>query len=218
MIELTGASHRYRGAPPIALPDLRVGAGETLLVLGPSGSGKSTLLHVLAAILIPTEGVVRLDGRDVRALPASEIDRFRGRTVGVVFQRHHLIDVLTVRENLELARHLAGLPPDPPKVDRLLDRLDLIEKAGARIPELSEGQKQRTAIARAVVNAPRLLLADEPTASLDDHRADAVMDLLQGLAAETGCALVLTTHDRRVMARFERIVRLPLDQKEPAHD
>lgn len=218
MIELTGALHRYRGAPPIALPDLRVGAGETLLVLGPSGSGKSTLLHVLAAILIPTEGVVRLDGRDVRALPASEIDRFRGRTVGVVFQRHHLIDVLTVRENLELARHLAGLPPDPPKVDRLLDRLDLREKAGARIPELSEGQKQRTAIARAVVNAPRLLLADEPTASLDDHRADAVMDLLQGLAAETGCALVLTTHDRRVMARFERIVRLPLDQKEPAHD
>lgn len=213
MIELTAAKHRYEGGGTelIDLPDLNVGRGEEWLVLGPSGSGKSTLLHVMAAVLEPSEGEYRLDGRQVWSLSPAERDRLRGRMIGVVFQRHHLIDVLTVRENVDLARHLAGFRPDPSKVDRLLDRLDLGEKANTPVPELSEGQKQRVAIARAVVNDPLVLLADEPTASLDDERAESVLNLLQNLAADFGCALLLTTHDQRVKARFPRIVRLPVD-------
>ena len=207
-LRLTKAVHRYPDGTEVPLPDLRLEAGEELLVLGPSGSGKSTLLHVLAGILTPTSGEYHLADQRMEDLRGHALDRFRGRSIGIVFQRHHLLDVLSVSGNLDLARTMAGRPVDAVWRTKLLEQLDLADKADARISTLSEGQKQRVAIARAVINQPLLLLADEPTASLDDQRAAAVIDLLRSLARETSSMLIISTHDQRVTSQVRDIIRL----------
>jgi putative ABC transport system ATP-binding protein len=170
-------------------------------MLGPSGSGKTTVLHVLAGILRPTAGSASIAGQDLSALSAAELDRFRGRNIGIVLQRLHLLPSLTVAENVQLAQFLAGLPQDHARVHEVLAGLDLADKAQARPHALSHGQAQRAAIARAVVNRPRLLLADEPTSNLDDARCEQAIDLLLTQAAACGATLVIATHDQRVKAR-----------------
>jgi putative ABC transport system ATP-binding protein len=201
--------HAYAPGPPVLdVPHLHVPAGGRLLVLGRSGSGKSTLLHVLAGLLRPQAGRVEVDGQDLAALAEAELDRFRGQKIGIVFQRLHLFETLTVRENLRTAQFLAGVPQDEDRVREVLDRVDLLEKGGAYPSTLSQGQRQRVVLARAVVNRPALLLADEPTSSLDDVRAEAVMDLLEREAGAAGAALVVATHDARIRDRFADVLTL----------
>jgi len=193
--------HVYGGQEVIRIDTWSAPQGEQWLMLGPSGSGKTTVLHVLAGILRPTAGSASIAGQDLSALSAAELDRFRGRNIGIVLQRLHLLPSLTVAENVQLAQFLAGLPQDHARVHEVLAGLDLADKAQARPHALSHGQAQRAAIARAVVNRPRLLLADEPTSNLDDARCEQAIDLLLTQAAACGATLVIATHDQRVKAR-----------------
>ncbi len=201
MFELQQLTHHYDGAEVLRVEDWSAAQGAQWLLLGPSGSGKTTLLHILAGILRPTAGRAIIAGQDVSDLSASALDRFRGRNIGIVLQRLHLLPSLTVAQNVQLAQYLAGLPQDATRVDEVLAGLDLADKADARPHALSHGQAQRAAIARAVVNRPRLLLADEPTSNLDDARCAQALDLLLTQAAACGATLVIATHDQRVRAR-----------------
>jgi len=199
---LSGLRHDYAGWRVLDIPDWTVAQGEQWLVLGASGSGKSTLLHVLAAILRPTAGRVEVAGQDLSALGGAALDRFRGRHIGIVLQRLHLVASLTVLQNVQLAQYLAGLPQDAARAREVLAGLGIADKLAARPAELSQGQAQRVAIARAIVNRPQVLLADEPTANLDDGHALEAIDLLAGQAQACGATLLIATHDQRVKARI----------------
>lgn len=193
--------HAYDGQSVLAVDAWQAVQGEHWLLLGPSGSGKTTLLHALAGILRPAGGSIVVAGQDFAALSPSAIDHFRGRHIGIVLQRLHLIASLNVMDNLLLAQYLAGLPQDRRRIAEVLTGLDLAEKTGAKPHELSFGQAQRVAVARAVVNGPRLLLADEPTSNLDDARCVQVLELLQSQARACNATLVIATHDQRIKSR-----------------
>jgi len=212
MILLEGIEHRYDQTVVLDLPSFRAEQGEHHLVLGHSGSGKTTLLHILAGLLRPTEGRAVIAGKDLGVLERDALDHFRGRHIGIVFQEMHLLPTLTVEENLLLAPYMAGLPQDVGRVHEVLRSLDVEEKAQAHPHQLSVGQRQRVAIARAVMNRPRLLLADEPTSSLDDLRAEQVLDLLVQQAEAHEATLLVATHDRRIIGQFSH--RLVLNEAE----
>jgi putative ABC transport system ATP-binding protein len=198
---LESLRHAYGGVEVLNVDAWRTEQGAHWLIMGPSGSGKTTLLHVLAGILRPTTGRVTVADQDLLALRPAELDRFRGRHVGIVLQRLHLLSSLTVAGNLLLAQYLARVPQDRNRVREVLAGLDIADKADARPYELSFGQAQRVAIARAVINRPRLLLADEPTSNLDDARCLQALDLLAGQARACGATLVIATHDQRIRQR-----------------
>jgi putative ABC transport system ATP-binding protein len=208
MFEIEKLKHCYGDTLVLSIPDWKAFAGEHWLLTGASGSGKTTLLHILAGILRPTEGRVKVNGCALDALSGAALDRFRGRHVGLVPQRLHLVASLTVLDNLRLAQYLAGLPQDEARTREVLRALSLEPWAEAKPPQLSQGQAQRVAIARAVVNRPQLLLADEPTAHLDDAHCAQVVDLLESQAAACGATLVIATHDQRVCRRMGKQYRL----------
>ena len=201
MFSIQNLTQTYDGTTVLNVASWRAEQGAQWLMLGPSGSGKTTLLHVLAGILRPTAGQVTVADQDVTALSASALDHFRGKHIGIVLQRLHLIDSLSVLNNLLLAQYLAGETQDAARVREVLASLDLADKAHARPHELSHGQAQRVAVARAVVNKPKLLLADEPTSNLDDSRCLQVLDLLLSQAKACGATLVIATHDQRIKSR-----------------
>jgi len=201
---ISNLKHAYGGTEVLSVSEWRAEQGAQWLVIGPSGSGKTTLLHVLAGILRPVAGAVDVAGQDLGALGARRLDRFRGQHIGIVLQRLHLIPSLPVVENLLLAQYLAGLPQDRARAEEVLKALDLAGKEAAYPHELSFGQAQRVAVARAVVNRPKLLLADEPTSNLDDARCLQALDVLQAMAAECKATLVIATHDQRIRARIPR--------------
>ncbi|MBM3393022.1 MAG: ATP-binding cassette domain-containing protein, partial [Betaproteobacteria bacterium] len=195
----------------MAVPDFELAEHGRLLLLGPSGSGKSTLLMALAGLLAPSRGSVRIAGEDWRGFSGAAADRRRGRLIGFVPQEPHLIDGLSVADNVRLAPFLAGASQDPARRGEalaILDALGVSECAGRYPHALSRGQQQRVALARAVANRPPLLLADEPTASLDDAACAVALDLLFAAAERVGAGLIVATHDRRVQAHFPRRVAL----------
>jgi putative ABC transport system ATP-binding protein len=198
VIRTRALAYRYPSGPALAFPDVEVPQGGTLLLQGRSGAGKSTWLSLLAGLLSPSAGSVVVAGQDVGALRRGERDRWRGRSIGLLPQRLHLSDALSVERNLALAFFAAGLPEDRATVRAALAALDVQALAARRPGELSGGQAQRVALARAVLLRPRVLLADEPTASLDDEAAAAGVALLRATAARCGATLVLATHDARV--------------------
>lgn len=182
------------------LEDTVLGEGEAALLLGPSGSGKSTALFTLAGLLAPVGGAVRLDGEAVGDPASSAGSRLRGRRIGMVFQDMHLLSGLSVLDNLLLAPFAVGVRPDRRAALRRLAELGLGPLALRRAETLSRGEAQRAAIARAMLLEPRLILADEPTASLDDANAARVASVLLDAARTTGAALVVATHDQRLKA------------------
>ena len=191
------------------VPDLEASAGETLAIIGPSGSGKSTALMAIAGIRSPARGRVLIEGIDPWCLKRRERDRFRGQRIGIIFQSFHLIDALTVRANVSLASSCAGLSTDErQRVAELLARLDVSGIAEQRADRISQGQAQRVAVARALLNKPAVLLADEPTSALDDTHATALLDLLREAAMSVPASLVIATHDRRVLDRVGRVVEM----------
>jgi len=208
MFALSKIRHAYQGEEVLRVDDWRAAQGEHWLILGPSGSGKTTLLHILAGILTPSEGSVVIAGQALDQLPAVQLDRFRGRTIGIVFQRLHLITSLTVLQNLLLAQYMAQAERDAQAPQALLASLGLERYAHRRPAALSFGQSQRAAVARAVVNRPRLILADEPTSNLDDANATATLDVLMTQARSCNATLVIATHDRRIRDRVERRIAL----------
>ena len=201
MFALQNLRHAYAGVEVLNVDAWRAEQGAHWLIMGPSGSGKTTLLHVLAGILKPTAGRVTVADQDLLALRPAQLDSFRGKHVGIVLQRLHLLPSLTVAGNLLLAQYLAGVSQDRQRVHEVLAGLDVADKADARPHELSFGQAQRVAIARAVVNRPRLLLADEPTSNLDDARCLQALGLLESQARACGATLVIATHDLRIRQR-----------------
>jgi putative ABC transport system ATP-binding protein len=209
MFSLTGITHRYGGSTVLRVDAWRAGTGEHWLLGGASGSGKTTLLHVLAALTTPTTGTVIVGGTDIGGLSGAARDRWRGRSVGLVPQRLHLVGALDVADNLRLAQYLAGEPDDPGRVRSLLESVGVAELARRYPRELSQGQAQRVAVARAVVNRPALVLADEPTANLDDAHAAAALDLLRAQCLASGAALVVASHDARVRPLLPHVYALP---------
>lgn len=205
-LEVDGLVAGYRRWAIARLEHLEVAPGEAGILGGGSGAGKTTLLLAIAGLADRMEGAIRLRDVDLTALTARRRDRHRGEHIGLVFQDLHLVAGLSAIDNMLLAPFAAGMRRDHAKAVALLERLGLGSRTNAPAETLSRGEAQRVAIARAMLMAPRLILADEPTASLDDDAAGAVIDLLLEATRESGAALLVATHDARVRDRITRIV------------
>ena len=208
MISIKGVTHSYNNRSKLSFSDWQINAGERWLLLGASGSGKTTLLHVLTGILAPSAGEVTIANTAIYQLSSKKLDQFRGRNIGIVFQRPHLIKSLTIVENLLLAQSFAQLPENHERIHQVLQSLGIADKKTAYPNELSQGQLQRVSIARAVINKPALLIADEPTSSLDDKNAQAVLQLLMQQSELNNATLVVATHDTRVKDAFTNTYNL----------
>lgn len=214
MIEVDRVSKVYRteAGEVFAVRDasLRVGAGEFLAVTGRSGSGKSTLLNLMAGLDTPTSGAIRLEGQDLARMPDGRLTRLRRDRIGVIFQFYNLLPTLTVRENVLLPARLAGrVPPDVrERAEALLDAVELRARADHRPHELSGGEMQRAAVARALIHRPAVVLADEPTGNLDSRAAAAVLDLLVRLCRQEQAAVVMVTHSLEAATLADRHVSM----------
>jgi putative ABC transport system ATP-binding protein len=208
-VRIRGLTHRYRGtrSPVVALSniDLDIPAGGHVALMGPSGAGKSTLLSLVGGLDRPQTGELRVGGHDLAGLAGDALATYRRTTVGFVFQHFGLLDLLSARENVELALALAGVPlrERHQRAGALLDGVGLGPRAEHRPSALSGGERQRVAIARALANDPGLILADEPTGNLDAHTAMLVLELLERVHREQGCTLVVVTHNEMVASRAD---------------
>lgn len=209
LVEVRGLRKTYASAGVevpfvLAIEEFSLEEGELLALRGASGCGKTTFLHLLAGISSADAGTITIDGIDVTGLSEGARDVFRARTVGYVFQTFNLMQGLTALENVELAMRFGG-GVDRGRARALLDRVGLANRAEYRPRQLSVGQQQRVAVARALANQPRLVLADEPTGNLDTAAAAETLELLREACRDSRAALLLVTHDREVLEQFERV-------------
>lgn len=214
LIELRAVSKTYgQGANTVhalCRADVHVRPGELLMLSGPSGSGKTTLLSIMGAILRPSSGSVRIGGHEVAHSREAELPRIRLQFIGFVFQGFNLFPSLTAQENIALASRLKGASSRDAnrRAASLLHEVGLSDKGDTLPADLSGGQKQRVAIARALAGDPAIILADEPTAALDTASGTAIMDMLRSIAAQDGRAVVVVTHDPRVLQYADRTIRI----------
>ena len=206
MLETKNLRFKYDDDSVLSFPDIKT-SKENLLILGASGVGKTTFLHLLSGLLKPLEGEIDLIGTPISKLTMNEMDRFRGKNIGIVFQKPHFINSLTVKENLQLAQYISK-KIDKTRIGSLLESLGIEDKANKKTLNLSQGEKQRVAIALAIVNSPKLILADEPTSSLDDLNCDKVINLLKNQAAKYKAKLIIITHDYRLKKHFKNTLSL----------
>jgi putative ABC transport system ATP-binding protein len=201
-------------SPVIDVPNLEIADGEQIALIGSSGSGKTTLLHLIAGILAPDSGSILFSESngsspaDITQLSEAERDVFRGQNIGYIFQTHHLLPGFTALENVLLGMTFTGKRRDPQWARHLLAEVGLGDRLNYRPAKLSVGQQQRVAVARALANRPRLVLADEPTGALDTHNAQQVLKLIRSLCAEVNAALLLVTHDLAIAAELPRTLKL----------
>lgn len=190
--------------------DLDIAAGEFVAICGPSGCGKTTLLNLIAAIDKPDAGDLRVAGQSLSAMSAAESDAFRRQTIGLVFQLHNLLPSLTALENVQAPMLAARLAPGErlERARRLLERVGLGPRMDALPPKLSGGERQRVAVARSLANAPAILLADEPTGSLDSENGARLLELLSELQRDAGTTLIVVTHDREVASCADRVIQM----------
>ncbi|MCE7992215.1 MAG: ATP-binding cassette domain-containing protein [Roseivirga sp.] len=203
MILIDKLNFGYSEQRILSISRMEVKESEHLLILGNSGSGKTTLLHILGGLLSPKEGRVIIGETDLYGLSGSQRDKYRGQNIGLVFQKAHLISALSVQDNLLLAQYLSGAAQDKGRVHEVLKELNLGDKLNKRVRQLSQGEQQRVTIARALLNRPRVILADEPTASLDDNNAAVVLNMLKAQAEKYQASLIIATHDQRVKDQFD---------------
>ena len=213
MVDIRGLTKVYhQGDVEVAAlrgVDLQIDKGEFVAVVGPSGSGKSTLFNILGGLTPPTAGTVRLAGQDLLALTEGERTDLRKKTVGFVFQKYNLLPTLTARENIDIARYIAGTAgPAAPQFAEVIKMLGLTERLDHKPRALSGGEQQRVAIARAIVNHPALLLADEPTGNLDSENSNLVLHLMRDLNHRLHQTIVMITHDAEAAAFADRIVHM----------
>lgn len=208
MLNVSALALGYGDVTVLQFAGMRLEKGAQCLIAGASGCGKTTLLYALAGISPVMAGTITVAGVEITGLSEAARDVFRGKHIGIVYQGIHLIQSLTVVQNVMLADYAAGMPTDRARAVAILTRLGLAEKVDAMPDTLSQGQAQRVAIARAALHRPSLLLADEPTSSLDDAACASVIALLKEVAAEAGSTLVIATHDGRVKEHFSEVVAL----------
>jgi putative ABC transport system ATP-binding protein len=205
---LHGAAVRYPDGTEISLSNLELKAGDEVALIGPSGSGKTTLLHVLAGLVRPSKGLARVGDLDLLAANPSQLEAYRAKTVGLMFQDFHLLEGFTALEQVTAGLGLAGIPifEATRHAKALLERVNLGHRLHSMPRKLSTGERQRVALARALATKPKLLLVDEPTAHLDTKRGRLALELLRDLAREVSAALLIATHDPTVIAALEKRV------------
>ncbi|TAH22768.1 MAG: ABC transporter ATP-binding protein [Cytophagales bacterium] len=211
MFQIKQLKHQYadRSAATrlvVDINEMQISQGEHTLLRGASGSGKTTLMHIIAGLLKPTSGSVSIDGTEITKLDGATLDKFRGQKIGMIFQQTYLIKTLNVLENLLLAQYMAGKPQDKKQCMGNLETLNIGYTAKQLPEQLSRGEAQRVVIARALVNQPSLILADEPTASLDDKNTEIVINLLTSQAKKHNATLFVSTHDSRIAEHFGRVI------------
>ncbi|MGB5312325.1 MAG: ABC transporter ATP-binding protein [Polyangiales bacterium] len=212
--------HEGRSLEVLQGIDLEIGSGEMVTIVGPSGAGKSTLLHLVGTLDLPTEGRILYEGRDVTRLGSSDLAEFRNRSIGFVFQFHHLLPEFTALENVLMPGLIQGRRRFEDRARRLLDEVGLSERLTHRPGELSGGEQQRVALARALLMEPKLVLADEPTGNLDSQTSESVQSLFFDLNQRHGTTFLIVTHSRDFAAMMPRRVsmkdgRIVSDQRRP---
>lgn len=208
MITVSKLSFSYTAQSKISFPGFTVSKNEHCLLLGESGSGKTTLLHLLGGLLRGYTGSLQIDNTELSTLSESGLDKFRGKHIGFIFQKNHLISALSVEKNVILSPYLAGIEINKQHAQEVLSELGLAEKSNSSVKQISQGQAQRVAIARAVMNQPSIILADEPTSALDDKSCDRVITLLLDVATRNNAILVVATHDQRLKDKIKKQVIL----------
>jgi putative ABC transport system ATP-binding protein len=208
MLNISRITLGYQSQAVLEFDGLELPKGGQCLITGASGSGKTTLLYAIAGLVRVMAGRIVVGNTDITTLSEAALDHFRGQQIGMIFQTLHLMRSLTVLDNLLLASYVSDLPQQPERAQALLTELGIADKADALPETLSQGQAQRVAIARAVLHRPALILADEPTSSLDDDACAGVIGLIRRVARETGATLVISTHDCRVKEHFSHIIPL----------
>ncbi|MEZ7836591.1 MAG: ABC transporter ATP-binding protein [Flavobacteriales bacterium] len=212
MIAACDLKFSYSETTSLEFPDFKCQNGNKLLLIGNSGSGKTTLLHLLCGLIRPDSGSMQVAGLDLNTLGDRELDKFRGRELGIVFQQSHFVQSLTVAENLALPTMLTGsnITAEELKVrtHELLDRLGIGHKFNSYPKDLSVGEQQRASIARALVHKPSVVFADEPTSALDDKSTESVIRLLEEETEKVGASLIIVTHDSRLKNRYKDRVEL----------
>ncbi|AQG81132.1 ATP-binding cassette domain-containing protein [Spirosoma montaniterrae] len=199
----------YDPAKPFSFPDIQCADREALLILGRSGTGKTTLLHLLALLLQPQSGSVIINQTDLTQLSVAETAAFRAQHVGIVYQKPHFVSSLSVIDNLLMANYLANKPQNKARARELAGQLGFADYLGKKTNQMSQGEQQRVSIARAVMNQPDVILADEPTSSLDDENTARVVSLLRQQSEQIGASLIVVTHDQRLKDVFQNQVLLP---------
>ena len=207
MIKTKDLEFNYDNQVFFKFPNINLKSNEDLLIIGSSGIGKTTLLHLLAGLLNSNSGSIELFGKELNQLSSHQLDRFRKNNIGIVFQRPHFVNSLTVKENLQLAQYI-GNKKNNNRIESILKNLNILDKSNKKTNLLSQGEKQRASIALAIVNSPKLILADEPTSSLDDSNCSNVIKLLKKQATEYGAQLIVITHDSRLKKHFNKSIEL----------
>lgn len=207
-VKVSNLSFQYNPKTTFRFPDMDLAKGSHQLILGQSGKGKTTFLHLLAGILPPSSGKIIIGEQDITNLKSRKLDHFRGRSIGLIFQRSYFVKSLSVKDNLLLAQKLAGKPQDLNRITEVLTHMHMEGKLQKMPSNLSIGEQQRISIARAVINSPELILADEPTSALDDENAKRVAQLLEETASECKANLIVVTHDQRLKDYFKNVIEL----------
>ena len=191
----------------LSFPDIDMSNTNQLLIIGQSGSGKTSLLNAIGGLQKPSAGKVWINETDIYQLSPKKLDFFRGRNIGFVFQQPHFITSLDVESNLKFAQYFVG-KKDVMVIHKLLDQVGLLHRKKSRIHELSEGEKQRISIIRAVINSPSIILADEPTSALDDNSCEKILELINSIAVENNAKLIIVTHDQRLKDKYSQKLNL----------
>lgn len=209
MIQTNNITFQYQKSKHVfSFPDITLNKKENLLILGKSGIGKTTLLHLLSGLLKPVSGAIYVNDVNITDLKNSKLDKFRGENIGLVFQKKHAIQSLNVFKNLQARLFLSNKLVNNEKIETLLEQLGLLKLKQNKINELSEGQLQRLGIALSVIRNPQVILADEPTSSLDDENCKIVIELLKNQAEKTNANLIVITHDHRIKSYFQNSITL----------
>tara|TARA_R110002049_G_scaffold28906_14_gene98424 strand:+ start:3509 stop:4135 length:627 start_codon:yes stop_codon:yes gene_type:complete len=208
MIKTSKLQFSYTTGTEFHFPDITLPEGEHLLILGASGVGKTTLLHLLSGLLPVGAGNITIDATELPSLSRKQLDAFRGRKMGIIFQNDYFISSLSVSENLALRLYFPDKKKDNKRIRELAARLGILDQLDKKVTALSEGQRQRLSIALALINKPKVIFADEPTASLDDENCEKVIELLKEEASLSKANLLIITHDQRVKTMFKNHLQL----------
>lgn len=208
MLNSKSISYSYDGINELCFPDLKLKQSQSLLILGESGIGKTTLIYILAGLLRPNSGTLEINSIKINELNSNEIDRFRGDNIGMVFQFPRFVNNISILDNLCLSQYLSKNKKDVIRATQLLAQVGLEHKKHNKAKELSQGEQQRAAIALSVVKKPKLILADEPTSSLDDVNCAKTISLLKEQAALNNASLIIITHDHRLKSQFNNHIYL----------